>query len=119
MPGKPGLVRDPIQVGSATLAICTMINITIMPEMIGTRRCRANSPTKLLPRIGTVSTHQISEAAKKEPNAVPKPPACKWPTVISAPKLPAYGPCAIGRRRNSTDCRIVMMPHTMNVMPYR
>jgi hypothetical protein len=67
----------PIQVGSATLAICTTISMTIIPEMIGRRKCRANMPATLRPRIGTVSTHQISDAAKNDPNAVPRPPDCK------------------------------------------
>ena len=65
--GKPGLWRRPIQFGNATLAICTMISTTIMPEMIGARMKRANRPMMLKPLIETVSPHQIRLATSSEP----------------------------------------------------
>ena len=42
-------------------------HITIIPEMIGARRNRANSPMKLNRRTGAVSTHHSSDAAKNDP----------------------------------------------------
>ena len=38
-----------------------------MPEMSGARRNRANRPMKLNRRIGTVRTHQIRDATRKDP----------------------------------------------------
>ena len=52
---KSGLVGWPIQFGKATLAIWIMISMTIMPEMIGTRRKRAKMLMTLQPRIGRLN----------------------------------------------------------------
>jgi hypothetical protein len=44
-----------------------IVSITITPEMSGGRKKRAKTPMKLHRRIGTVSTHQTSDAAKNDP----------------------------------------------------
>jgi hypothetical protein len=65
--GKPGLCGNPIQPGRATFDTWIMMKTTIMPAMIGARRNREINPMTLIPRIGTVSIHQIRAATKNDP----------------------------------------------------
>ena len=65
--GKPGLEGTPIQFGRATLATWIIVSMTMIPEMMGARKKRANKPIKLNRRMGTLNAHQISEATKKDP----------------------------------------------------
>jgi len=87
--GKVGSVDLPSQCGKARSAICIITSITITPAISGVRTMRASSAIALLPRTGTDSAHQISEATQRDPKPAPRLLPGIWPNDINAAKTPA------------------------------